>query len=43
MLASSIIETALHASSVARKLIDRARSEGALELYEANGEPRMSI
>ena len=39
-LASSIIETALHASSVARKLIDRARSEGALELHEANGEPR---
>jgi signal transduction histidine kinase len=40
VLASSIIETALHASSVARKLIDRARSEGALELHEANGEPR---
>ena len=40
MLATSIIDTALHASSVARKLIDRARSEGALELHEPNGEPR---
>jgi two-component system, NtrC family, sensor kinase len=40
VLARSIIETALHASSVARKLIDRARSEGALELCDADGEPR---
>ncbi len=39
-LATSIIETALHAASVARKLIDWARREGAFELNEPNGEPR---
>jgi two-component system NtrC family sensor kinase len=40
-LATSIIDTALHASKVARKLIDWARSEGALELLDPDGEPRM--
>jgi two-component system NtrC family sensor kinase len=40
-LATSIIETALHASGVARKLIDWARREGALDLLDANGEPQM--
>ncbi len=39
-LATSIIETALHASGVARKLIDWARSQGAVELTEPTGEPR---
>jgi signal transduction histidine kinase len=39
-LATSIIDTALHASSVARKLIDWARSQGVVELNEPNGEPR---
>jgi two-component system, NtrC family, sensor kinase len=41
VLATSIIDTALYASNVARKLIDWARIEGALELFEPNGEPRM--
>jgi two-component system, NtrC family, sensor kinase len=40
-LATSIIDSALHASGVARKFIDWARREGALELLEPNGEPRM--
>jgi two-component system, NtrC family, sensor kinase len=41
MLATSIIDTALDASQVARKLIDWARSAGCLELSEPDGEPRM--
>jgi two-component system, NtrC family, sensor kinase len=40
-LATSIIDTALHAANVARKLIDWARAEGALELLDPSGEPRM--
>jgi signal transduction histidine kinase len=40
-LATSIIDTALNASNIARKLIDWARHEGALELDEPDGEPRM--
>ena len=40
-LATSIIDTALHASKVARKLIDWARREGALALLDPGGEPRM--
>ncbi len=40
-LATSIIETALTASQVARKLIDWARAAVALELREPDGEPRM--
>jgi signal transduction histidine kinase len=40
LLASSIIDTAVSASQVARKLIDWARSVGAFELREPNGEPR---
>jgi signal transduction histidine kinase len=39
-LASSIIDTALNASNVARKLIDRARSEVAFGLDEQIGEPQ---
>ena len=39
-LASSIIDTALNASNVARKLIDRARSEVAFELDAQIGEPQ---
>src|ERR1700755_2137290 len=39
-LASSIIDTALDASQIARKLIDRARSVGAPELRQPEGEPR---
>lgn len=41
VLATSIIETALSASQVARKLIDWARGTVALELREQGGEPRM--
>jgi signal transduction histidine kinase len=40
MLATSIIDTALDASQVARKMIDWARSAGAIELTEPGGEPR---
>jgi two-component system NtrC family sensor kinase len=39
-LATSIIDTALDASQVARKLIDWARTVGTLELSEPHGEPR---
>ncbi len=39
-LATSIIDTALHASTVARSLMDWARSEGAPVLRELDGEPR---
>jgi two-component system NtrC family sensor kinase len=39
-LASSIIDTALDASQVARKLIDWARTVGKLELSEPGSEPR---
>src|SRR5262249_8130491 len=40
LLASSIIDTALDASQVARKLIECGRRIGALQLSEPNGEPR---
>ncbi len=39
-LGTSIIDTALTASQIARKLIDWARIAGALDLERANGEPR---
>jgi two-component system, NtrC family, sensor kinase len=39
-LGTSIIDTALNASQIARKLIDWARSAGALDLEQSNGEPR---
>ena len=41
VLASSIIDSALSASQVARKLIDWARAVGALELSAPDGEPQM--
>jgi signal transduction histidine kinase len=40
VLATSIIDTALDASQVARKLIDWARAVGTLDLSEPDGEPR---
>ncbi len=40
-LATSMIETALHASGIARKLIDLSRKQGALVLLDPDGEPRM--
>ena len=40
VLATSIVETALEASQVARKLIDWARSIANPELSEPDGEPR---
>ena len=39
-LGTSIIDTALNASHIARKLIDWARSATALDVVQANGEPR---
>ncbi len=39
-LATSMIETALHAAGIARKLIDLSRKQGALELLDPDGEPR---
>jgi signal transduction histidine kinase len=40
LLATSIIDTALDASQVARKLIDWSRAVGTVELSEPDGEPR---
>jgi two-component system, NtrC family, sensor kinase len=40
LMATSIIDTALDASQVARRLIDWARAAGSLDLREPDGEPR---